>query len=96
MSRRHRFRILWAGMKTKVRLGRLAILLLMSQAAAGLAADTLSTFTNTVRIAAAQAARRVIDFRHSPSEALAAVEKNLVELERLVARAGEARCDALV
>jgi len=52
--------------------------------------------TNTVRMAAAQAARRVIDFRLQPDEALAAVEKNLVELERIVARAGEAKCDALV
>jgi len=83
-------------MKTQVRLGRLAILLLMFQATAGLAADSRSTSTNTVRIAAAQAARRVIDFRHSPTEALAAVEKNLAELEHIVARAGEARCDALV
>jgi predicted amidohydrolase len=52
--------------------------------------------TNTVRIAAAQAARRVVDFRLGSDEALEAVEKNLVELERIVNRAGEAKCDALV
>jgi len=54
------------------------------------------TPTNTVRVAAAQAARRVIDFHLKPAEALAAVEKNLSELEKIVARAGEAKCDALV
>jgi predicted amidohydrolase len=52
--------------------------------------------TNTVRIAAAQAARRVIDFRLKPNEALAGVGQNLSELERIVDRAGEAKCDALV
>ncbi|HTL17165.1 MAG TPA: nitrilase-related carbon-nitrogen hydrolase [Patescibacteria group bacterium] len=52
--------------------------------------------TNTVRVAAAQAAKRVIDFHLKPAEALAAVEKNLSELEKIVARAGEAKCDALV
>src|SRR6185436_2988326 len=51
--------------------------------------------TNTIRVAAAQAARRVVDFRLKPEEALAAVEKNLTELERLVQRAGENKCDAL-
>jgi predicted amidohydrolase len=51
--------------------------------------------TNTMRIAAAQAARRAVDFHLKPLEALAAVEKNLDELERIVERAGEAHCDAL-
>jgi hypothetical protein len=51
---------------------------------------------NTVRIAAAQAARRVVDFRLTPEDALAAVDRNLVELEHIIARAGEAKCDALV
>jgi predicted amidohydrolase len=37
----------------------------------------------------------VVDFRLKPKEALAAVEKNLTELERLVQRAGEHKCDAL-
>lgn len=49
-----------------------------------------------VRIAAAQAARRVIDFRCNPEEALVAVDKNLTELERIVDRAGESQCDTLV
>jgi predicted amidohydrolase len=52
--------------------------------------------TNTVRIAAAQAARRVVDFRLKPEEAFAAVEKNLAELEGIVNRAANAKCDALV
>jgi predicted amidohydrolase len=59
-------------------------------------APAAETTSNTVRIAAAQAARRVVDFRLSPTDALAAVEKNLNELEQLVDRAGEAKCDALV
>ncbi|HKX60798.1 MAG TPA: nitrilase-related carbon-nitrogen hydrolase, partial [Verrucomicrobiae bacterium] len=73
---------------------RLAIALLAFFTTLGLAADTRST--NTVRVAAAQAARRIVDFRLGPTEALAAVEKHLGELERVVARAGEAKCDALV
>ncbi len=52
--------------------------------------------TNTVRVAAAQAARRVVDYRLSAEAALAAIETNLVALERIVDRAGAARCDALV
>lgn len=52
--------------------------------------------TNTVRVAAAQADGRVIDYRLSPDEALAAVERNLAELTRIVDRAGEAKCDVLV
>jgi predicted amidohydrolase len=61
--------------------------------AVALAAQTTS---NTVRVAAAQAARRIVDFRLSPADALAAVDKNLTELERIIERAGEAKCDALV
>jgi len=79
-------------METRRRLGQLAILWLTFQAAALHAADS----TNTVRIAAAQAARRVIDFRLPPERALAEVDKNLDELERIIHRAGEAKCDALV
>src|SRR5262249_36039416 len=52
--------------------------------------------TNMVRVAAAQAARRVIDFHLNPDEALAAVDKNLAEVEHIVDRAGDAKCDALV
>ena len=83
-------------MKSSVRLGWLPILLLLAQTAAGLPAETRSASTNTVRIAAAQAARRVVDFRLNPNEALAAVDKNLAELERIVERAGQQKCDALV
>ncbi len=82
-------------MKSSVRPGWLLILLLLTQTAANLAAETRTASTNTVRIAAAQARRRVVDFHLSPNEALAAVEKNLAELERIVERAGQAKCDAL-
>ncbi len=82
-------------MKKSVRLGLLALLLpaLLSPARLALAAPTP---TKTIRVAAAQTARRVIDFRLTPEEALAAVEKNLGELAAIVNRAGEAGCDALV
>jgi predicted amidohydrolase len=70
--------------------------LLVIPAAAAVAAEAASPRVGTVRVAAAQAAGRVIDFRLKPDEALAAVEKNLGELERIVDRAGEAKCDALV
>jgi predicted amidohydrolase len=61
-----------------------------------LCAAQTSAPSNTVRIAAAQAAGRVIDFRLNAEKALAAVDKNLVELDRIIDRAGEAKCDALV
>src|SRR5882762_75130 len=80
-----------SSMKTKARLGGLAILLLVSHAAVAFDPPG-APGTNTVRIAAAQAARRVIDFHLKPAEALAAVDKNLAELERIVDRAGEAKC----
>src|SRR5881392_3970199 len=82
-------------MNVKMRLGWLVSLLLVFHALMPLAEPGVSP-TNTVRVAAAQAARRVVDFRLKPAEALAAVESNLVELERIVERAGEAKCDALV
>lgn len=52
--------------------------------------------TNTVRVAAAQASGRAVDFRLEPEEVLIAVGKNLTALEAIVERAGEARCDVLV
>ena len=59
-------------------------------------AESSQSSTNTVRVAAAQAAGRVIDFRLKAKDALTAVEKNLTDLERIVERAGDAKCDALV
>jgi len=82
-------------MKTNVCLIRLLIVAFISPSLAT-AAESVAPFTNTVRIAAAQAARRVIDFRLKPAEALVAVEKNLEALERIIDRAGEAKCDVLV
>jgi hypothetical protein len=82
-------------MNTTKCLGRLALLLFVLSSGAALAQPTTPS-TNTVRVAAAQAARRVVDFRLQPDEALAAVEKNLTDLERIIQRAGEAKCDALV
>ena len=50
----------------------------------------------TVRVAAAQAARRIVDFRLTNSAAvLAEVEKNLEALEAVVHKAGAQKCDAL-
>ncbi|PYI86875.1 MAG: hypothetical protein DME26_08100 [Verrucomicrobia bacterium] len=83
-------------MKTKARLGWFTTLLLLFHAVTASAAESSAPSTNMVRIAAAQAARRVVDFRLKQDEALAAVDKNLTELERIVNRAGEAKCDALV
>ncbi|HWN94261.1 MAG TPA: carbon-nitrogen hydrolase family protein, partial [Methylomirabilota bacterium] len=80
----------------KAIIGRALTVLLLASHVAVVAAATGPSSTNTVRIAAAQTARRVIDFRLKADEALVAVEKNLAELERIVDRAGEARCDALV
>src|SRR5580765_3843329 len=70
--------------------------LIVAGGAFGYADEPGRALTNTVRIAAAQAVRRVVDFHLKPQEALAAVEKNLAELEGVVTRAGEAKCDALV
>ena len=82
-------------MKTRIRPGRLAISLLIAHAATAFAAEPIALLTNTVRVAASQAPRRVVDFRLKPEEALAAVEQNLTQLERIVDRAGQAKCDAL-
>ncbi len=49
-----------------------------------------------LRIAACQAKRRTIDWRlKKPADALAAVDKNLDELEKIVHKAGESKCDVL-
>src|SRR5262245_35562981 len=76
-------------------LRRPAVLLLVFHAAITFAEPAVPP-TNKVRIAAAQTALRVIDFSIKPNEALAAMEKNLNELESIVARAGEAKCEVLV
>jgi len=83
-------------MKANVCLGWVAIVSLTFQAVRAFTAEARSTSTNTVRIAAAQAARRVVDFRLGANEALASVEKHFTELERVVERAGQEKCDALV
>ena len=49
----------------------------------------------TIRVAAAQAQRRSIDWRLNPVDVLAAVDRNLEELERIVHQAGKEKCDAL-
>lgn len=49
-----------------------------------------------LRIAACQAKRRSIDWRlQEPAEVLAAVEKSLDQLERIINKAGDAGCDVL-
>jgi predicted amidohydrolase len=61
------------------------------------AALTCNGATNpTVRVATAQAAGRVVDFRLTNSAAvLARVEKNLEALEAIVHKAGAEKCDVL-
>lgn len=50
----------------------------------------------TVRVAAVQAKRRVIDWRiQDPAAALAAVDENLAALEQIVHTAGQQKCDVL-
>lgn len=82
-------------MKTKARLRWFLFPLLIFHASAA-AVPATPSLTHTVRIAAAQAARRVIDFRVPPELALAAVDRNLVELEWVVHRARKAKFDALI
>jgi len=51
---------------------------------------------NTVRVAAVQAKRRLIDWRiDDPQLVLAAVDENLSELEKIVRQAGDRSCDVL-
>jgi predicted amidohydrolase len=83
-------------MQRNARLRSLATLSIMLSFAAHVTAQTRSAQTRTVRVAAAQAANRVIHFRLTPDEALVAVDKNLTELERIIERAGKAHCDVLV
>src|SRR5262249_47368378 len=60
------------------------------------AADAKARPKDKLRIAACQAKRRSIDWRlRKAGDALAAVEKNLDQLEKIVHKAGEAGCDAL-
>jgi len=52
--------------------------------------------SETVRVAAVQAQRRLIDWRlQDPAEVLTAVDKNLAELEELIHKAGAQQCDVL-
>src|SRR5687768_5676606 len=50
---------------------------------------------DTIRVGAVQAKNRTIPFRTPATEVLAAVEKNLTELEAIVAKAAEAKVQAL-
>ena len=52
--------------------------------------------SGTVRVAAVQAKRRLVDWRlKDAAEVLAAVDKNLTELEQIVHKAGEQKCNVL-
>jgi predicted amidohydrolase len=60
-------------------------------------AEAGSSKKGTVRVAAVQAKRRLIDWRiDDPAEVLAAVDKNLAELEVIISDAGQRKCDVLV
>jgi predicted amidohydrolase len=59
-------------------------------------ADGKAKHSGTMRVAACQAKRRSIDWRlKEPAEVLAAVGKNLDELEKIVDKAGAAGCQML-
>jgi predicted amidohydrolase len=73
--------------------GHLALFLLLVPAAHARAADPAPP--KTVRVAAVQAKPRPIDFRLKAAEALARLDKNLDELEAIIDRAAEQKCDAL-
>ncbi len=65
--------------------------------ALGFACNVVGATNTTARVAAAQAARRVIDFRLTNSaEIFAALEKNFDALEAIVHKAGAQKCDVLV
>lgn len=50
----------------------------------------------TVRVAAVQTKRRLIDWKLSrPHDVLAAVDRNLAELEKIIEKAGKLQCDVL-
>lgn len=67
-----------------------SLIVIMCICTSELKADT------TVRVASVQTQRRLIDWRlNDPAQVLAAVDKNLAELETIVHRAGEQRCDVL-
>jgi predicted amidohydrolase len=50
---------------------------------------------HTVKVCATQPASRLVDWRLSPADALAAADRSLGELERMVQRAGAAGCDVV-
>jgi predicted amidohydrolase len=54
-----------------------------------------SSHAETIRVGAVQAKNRTIPFRTPAAEVLQAVEKNLTELESIVAKAAEAKVQAL-
>ena len=59
-------------------------------------AETSSNGPETIRVAAVQAKRRLVDWRIKDSaNVLAAVDKNLIELEQIVHKAGQQGCDVL-
>src|SRR5512147_1594031 len=59
--------------------------------------DGFAAGTNTVRIAAAQPKRRVIDWHiREPAEVLRRLDQSLAELETLLGTAASQGCDAVV
>lgn len=72
-------------------------ILLLALFAAGICASqspqTTSPQAKTRRVCTAQPQARIIDYRLSATQALAEADRALDALERLVARAGEDRCD---
>src|ERR1044071_6398020 len=73
----------------------IAATLFAAMSSEGQTIPAASKTKGAMRVASIQAKRRIIDYRLKPSETLAAVDKNLIELERLVHKAGETGCAAV-
>jgi predicted amidohydrolase len=67
----------------------------MTLATAALAFAAPSDHKRTVKVCATQPASRLIDWKSSPAGALAAADRSLGELEKMVHRAGAAGCDVV-
>ncbi len=76
---------------------RSLLLLVMSVCASQVfASEPDSPPPNTVRVAACQVKNRVIDWHlHQQAAVLAAVDRNIEELEKIIHRAGAQKCDVL-
>jgi predicted amidohydrolase len=74
----------------------IAIQILLGNLASSLWGREQAAVSDKIRVASVQAKRRLVDWRLTdPQDVLAAVDKNLSELEALIDKAGERQCDVL-